>query len=316
MIKTFLTPLALFFLVVGIFSCTKDNDPSDIDNIKPKVFAGLHREITLPIDTVYLSGNATDSDGVISAYLWSQVSGPMESVIENPGAPLTKVQFSKSGSYLFQLMAVDDGGATGVDTVSVLVKPSPIDSLTFQANPQDGYMDFTFAGNGTGGEFSSSNSPEIDATAWTSGGAAANQRAAILFNFSRLPANVTILSAKLDLYSDPTPLNGNLMDANYGTNNAFYIERVTSNWNMSSSWASQPTTTSVNQVLIPHTSLSQLDLIGVDVTNLVRDMLANTNYGFEIRLQSEVVYTSRIFCGVRYSNASKHPSLKIVYQVN
>ena len=316
MSKTILTILPAIFLVSVFYGCTKDNDPADVDNIKPKAVAGLHHELTLPTDTVYLIGSGNDSDGVVSAYLWSQVSGPKESVIENPGAPLTKVQFSQSGYYVFQLMVVDNGGATGVDTVSVLVKPSPIDSLTFQANPQNGYMDLTFAGNNSGANDTDPTSPEIDAAAWTSSGAAFNQRAAFFFNFSQLPSNATIISAKLNLYSDPTPLNGNLVDANYGTNNAIYIERVISSWNMSYAWANQPVTTATNQILIPHTNLPQLDLIGVDVTNLVKDMLANTNYGFGIRLQNETIYTSRLFCGVRYSDASKHPSLKIVYQIN
>ncbi len=83
-------------------------------------------KLTLPVDTVNLIGNGMDSDGVVSAYLWSQVSGPNESIIENPGASTTRVAFSKSGSYLFQLMVVDNSGATGLDTVSVLVKPSVV----------------------------------------------------------------------------------------------------------------------------------------------------------------------------------------------
>ena len=162
-----LTALLALFLIIGFYGCTKDTDPPDTDNIKPRAIAGTHHELTLPVDTVYLIGSGTDSDGVVSAYLWSQVSGPKESVIENPGNGTTKVQFSQSGSYLFQLMVVDDGGATGVDTVSVLVRPSAIDSLTFQANPQDGYLDLTFAGNGAGLNNTDPNGPEIDVAAWT-----------------------------------------------------------------------------------------------------------------------------------------------------
>ena len=316
MSKTLITALLSLFLFSGFYGCTKDKDPMVVENnIKPKAVAGVHHELTFPVDTVYLMGSGTDSDGVVAAYLWSQVSGPKESIIENPGNPSTKVQFSQSGSYLFQLMVVDNGGATGVDTVSILVKPSLIDSLSLQANPQAGYMDLTFAGNDAGANYTDPNGPEIDAAAWTSGGSAFNQRAAFIFNLAQLPANATILSAKLNLYSNPTPSNGNLVDANYGTNNAIYIERVMSSWNMSSSWANQPATTATNQILIPHTNLTQLDLIGVDVTGLVKDMFANTNYGFGIRLQSEVQLTSRLFCGARYADATKHPILKIVYQI-
>jgi hypothetical protein len=306
-------------LILGIYGCKKDSDPApvpDIDNKVPIAHAGLHHELTLPIDTVNLTGTGMDSDGVISAYLWSQVSGPMESIIENQGAPTTNVKFSKSGSYLFQLMVVDNGGATGLDTVSVLVKPSPLDSVTLGSNAQDGYLDLTFAGNGSGADYTDPNSPEIDASAWTAFGGPDILRAALFFNLAKLPANITIQSAQLSLYSNPTPLNGNLVDANYGTNNAIFIERVTSSWDMSSGYNTKPTTTTVNNILIPHTNLPRLDLIDVDVTNLVKDMIANTNYGFGIRLQSEVQYTSRLFCGIRYADTSKHPHLKIVYNFN
>ena len=315
MSKTLIISLLSFLILSGFYACTKDN-PADIDNVKPIAVAGTHHELSLPVDTVYLTGSGSDSDGVVTAYLWSQVDGPKESIIENPGTPVTKVQFNQSGSYLFQLMVVDNGGAVGVDTVSVLVKLSPADSLTLQANPQEGYMDMTFAGNDNGEDFTGTNSPEIDAAAWTRNASPANQRAAFIFNLSQLSAHATILSAKLNMYSTPTPLNGNLVDANFGTNNAFYIERVISSWDMSSVWLNKPATTATNQILIPHTNLSTLDLIDVDVTNLVRDMVANTNYGFGIRLQNEVTYTSRLFCGVRFADASKHPRLKIVYQIN
>lgn len=320
MLKTlFIRLTCAAILIIGFNGCKKDNDPPpvpDNDNKVPVAHAGFHHELTLPIDTVNLIGNGMDSDGVVAAYLWSQVSGPKESIIENPGAPGTKVTFSKSGSYLFQLMVVDNGGATGLDTVSVLVKPSPVDSVTLSANAQDGYLDMTFAGNGTGSDYSDPNSPEIDASAWTAFGGPDILRAALFFNLAKLPANVTVQSAKLSLYSNPTPLNGNLVDANYGTNNAIFIERITSSWDMNSGYNTKPTTSTSNSILIPHTNLPRLDLIDVDVTNLVKDMMANTNYGFGIRLQSEVQYTSRLFCGIRYSDASKHPHLKIVYNFN
>jgi hypothetical protein len=45
----------------------------------------------------------------------------------NPGADFTIIRFTVPGSYLFQLMVTDDNGATGVDTVSVLVSGSKIE---------------------------------------------------------------------------------------------------------------------------------------------------------------------------------------------
>ncbi|WP_442159640.1 PKD domain-containing protein, partial [Rhizobium leguminosarum] len=39
-----------------------------------------------PKDSVTLTGTATDEDGTIAAYLWSQISGPSASIIRNPGS--------------------------------------------------------------------------------------------------------------------------------------------------------------------------------------------------------------------------------------
>ncbi|MFD3004041.1 PKD domain-containing protein, partial [Pontibacter toksunensis] len=45
-------------------------------NQPPVANAGPDKTITLPTSSVQLSGSATDSDGTISGYSWSQVSGP------------------------------------------------------------------------------------------------------------------------------------------------------------------------------------------------------------------------------------------------
>ena len=106
------------------------------------------------------------------------------------------------------------------------------------------------------------------------------------------------------------------MDANFGNDNSIYIQRVVGNWDMNSGWLTQPSTSTEDQVLIPHTNQPKLDLIGVDVTKLVAAMVSNTNHGFMIRLVNETAFTSRLFCGVRYSDASKHPGLTVTYKYN
>ena len=154
--------------------------------------------------------------------------------------------------------------------------------------------------------------PEFNAGAWTSDMAS---RGAFKFDLSGIPANATILSAKLTLYSNPTPINGNGTDANSGSNNAFYIKRISTAWNASTAtWLTQPSTETTNQVLIPHTNQSLLDLVDVDVKNLVSRMHTISNNGFMISLQTETHYNIRNFCSSRYSDAAKHPKLVITYQ--
>ncbi len=68
------------------------------------------------------------------------------------------------------------------------------------------------------------------------------------------------------------------------------------------------------KVLIPQTNvITTLDLVNMDVTHLVNTMAASGNYGFMIRLQNEVIYNCRIFCSSKYSDATKHPKLVLVY---
>jgi len=60
-------------------------------------------------------------------------------LIDNAGYLSTKVSELKEGIYLFQLMATDNEGATGVDTVSVIVF-KPVVTLTLQPWPLGGRL--------------------------------------------------------------------------------------------------------------------------------------------------------------------------------
>ena len=97
-----LYPLVLLSILF-VVSCKKDFE----ENKVPVADAGTAKTITLP-DTVVLSGTGTDADGKVVAYLWSQVSGPTNSIIVNPGSTNTVIRFTVPGSYLFQLMVTDD----------------------------------------------------------------------------------------------------------------------------------------------------------------------------------------------------------------
>ena len=55
----------------------------------------------------------------VVSYLWSLVSGPGTPLITTPGSASTYVKNFVSGAYVFQLMATDDKGATGVKTMQV-----------------------------------------------------------------------------------------------------------------------------------------------------------------------------------------------------
>jgi hypothetical protein len=308
--------LSYFFIVVISFfftACQKENVIENIisGNKVPVVNAGLNQTITLPVDSVTLTGSASDSDGFIVAYLWSQVSGPFFSTIVNPGSSTTKVKGLRQGTYVFQLMAIDNEGATGVDTASVLVNPSLIQTLTLQPtnNANEVYIHSLIPNGSTSGI------SQLTIAAWTAGGITHYWRTFIKFDYSAIPINATILNAKLSLYAAPTPFQGNGVDAHFGTSNACYIQRVTSNWNTASiTWNNQPATVTTNQTIIPQSTSSFQNDIDLDVTSLVRDMQTNGNNGFAIRLQNEVIYNVRQYASSFDNNSSIHPRLVITYQ--
>src|SRR6188768_1026306 len=194
-----LLSLLLFLFLVG---CDKDQDI--VLNVVPTANAGTPKAITLPTNNVTLSGTGTDSDGTIVAYLWSQVSGPSPTVIVNPGSASTVVNGFVQGNYVFQLMVTDDDGATGVDTVSVSVAQAPQQTLILQ--PSDNTFERLLFGNTVTEQ--SNHAVELTAATWTVNSQAVFVRGAFGFDLSSIPSTATIISAKLTLYSNPTPLNG------------------------------------------------------------------------------------------------------------
>jgi len=235
----------------------------------------------------------------------------------NPGATTTAVKFIEAGTYVFQLMAVDDKGAVGVDTATVVVNPFPgTKTLTLQPANNPGEFNFTVE---ISTNYSAPATYDLPVITWTRNGNFFVNRPVLKFDLSSIPASATIVSANLYLYSYPTPtLNGNFTDANYGTNNSFYVQQVTQNWSPgTATWANQPATTTTNQVSVPTTGSSNLDM-NLDVTAITGNMVANnTNYGYMMKLQSEVTYNSRIFIASHNPNsswASKFPKLVVVYK--
>lgn len=301
-----LASLTLIILVAGI-GCTKDDVKL---NQTPKADAGPSKVVNLP-GTVTLTGSGTDSDGTIVGYAWTQVSGPEASIIVNPGSASTVVKGFIAGDYIFQLQVIDNGGLTGVDTVAVKVNAPVAQTLTSQpANNPNERMLVTIGGV----DYSGTNS-ELVIDAWTVSGSPYFGRAAIKFDLSSIPSTATITSANLFLYSNTPPENGNLVDANFGTNNSLWLQRITGPWTpATTNWSNQPTVTTTDQISIPSTTQSSLDL-NIDVKTLVSSMVnTNTNYGFMLKLQNEVTYTSRMFVASYHATkADKRPKLVVTY---
>ena len=132
-------------------------------------------------------------------------------------------------------------------------------------------------------------------SAWTYSGSDVEIYAMIRFDYSSLPTNAIIKSAFLTLYADTTdvlPVN----NGHYGNGvDSSVISNITSTWSeLGVTWDNRPSSTALNQVKIKPTITSN-DSLYIDVTNLVKDQLNTTNYGFQLALLDFTPYQRLYF---------------------
>jgi len=138
-------------------------------------------------------------------------------------------------------------------------------------------------------------------------------RALIHFDLSQIPAGAVITSAKLNLHA--TGPIGNAV-GHTGNANSSVLQRVTETWTENgATWNNQPATTSSNQVVLPASTSPTQDYLGIDVKQLVSDMLNYGNNGFLLKLVSQTSPNALLFCSFDYQDASKRPSLDVQYYV-
>jgi ribosomal protein L14 len=92
-------------------------------NQSPTANAGNNITITLPTNSVTLTGSGTDPDGTIASYAWTRVSGPTTFTLGTPNAATTTLTTLVAGTYVFRLTVTDNGGATATDDVTIIVNP-------------------------------------------------------------------------------------------------------------------------------------------------------------------------------------------------
>jgi hypothetical protein len=200
--------------------------------------------------------------------------------------------------------------------MSVVVKGGPVTVIlhTFFSGTSYSPYEMTILANSSTPAGNSA-SPELLAETWTINGIEVWGHSFFKFNMSPIPSGANITSATLVLFSDTLPLNGDLIHANYGTTNDFWVERVAATWDQNTNFNTQPSADSAGAVHVPQTNQPFLNL-SLDVTTMVGNMAKNGNYGFEMRLNTEQIYNSRIFCSSNYSDSVRHPYLSVTYKVN
>lgn len=161
-------------------------------------------------------------------------------------------------------------------------------------------------------------STEIMAGMWTVDGVAYALRGYFFTTQALAPNANDIQSATLFLFSNPTPLNGDKVHANSGTNNAFYVQRVTGDWDIFNlgaiRWGSEPAVTTTDQVLVPHTNSPFLD-VEVDVTAMVKKAVSNgeTVIGFRLKTLATAPLNMRNFVSCDHERTDLQPRLIIDY---
>ena len=92
------------------------------EDIPPTVSAGTNQTITLPSNSVILSGTASGNSGAnITNYKWSLQSGPNIPVIANPDSAITSVSNLVAGTYSFQLVVTDNNSESDSSSVQIIV---------------------------------------------------------------------------------------------------------------------------------------------------------------------------------------------------
>ncbi|MEO7991019.1 MAG: PKD domain-containing protein [Chryseolinea sp.] len=89
--------------------------------LPPTAGAGVDKLITLPTNTVVLTGSGSDSDGTIASYSWKQSSGPSTATTSALGQPALTVSNCVQGVYTFKLTVTDNDNATAIDSATITV---------------------------------------------------------------------------------------------------------------------------------------------------------------------------------------------------
>jgi len=200
-----------------------------------------------------------------------------------------------------------------------------VKQLVLQPGPADGYDTWLTWKRGDN-VITNSNWDTVSITAaysWTADGLPITGRSLIKFSgLSKIAPDARIISATLYMYgvdnSPHLPVGNSLYYGSpYTDDNSVTVLRVTQNWDPSVvTWPTQPKITKADAVVIPVSTKQWNYDAHVDVTSMVKRMVANpsTNYGFMFRMAVENIYKCMQFSSSNYYIADRRPKLVVVYK--
>lgn len=159
------------------------------------------------------------------------------------------------------------------------------------------------------------NNDQLAALAWRFGIDKYFIRSLLNFDWSAIPTEGQITSARLSLYAmEESAVLGQHATAN--GSNAIWLQRVLGPWSENSiTWNEQPVSTKVHQVAVCATTDPNQNIESIDVTRLVQDIIDKPDqpFGFLLRLQEESPNRRMNFASSDHEDPNRHPQLEVCY---
>ncbi len=111
-----------------------------VTNAPPTAVAGDDQTVAIGDDVTLAANGSTDSDGTVTGFNWSQISGPSVTLISTTSSisGFTAPSVTVDTEFEFELTVTDNSGATGTDRVIVAVSaPAPVASLDVTVSTAD-----------------------------------------------------------------------------------------------------------------------------------------------------------------------------------
>lgn len=100
--------------------------PNGTTTTPPTANAGVDKNITLPTNSVSVTGVGTNGSGTSRTTLWSQISGPNTATNSAPTNVTTTFGSLISGTYVMKFKVTNNLGDTAIDFMTIIVNPGNV----------------------------------------------------------------------------------------------------------------------------------------------------------------------------------------------
>lgn len=108
-------------------------------SLPPTVDAGVDQTLSSSGTTAILRGLASDPDGTVVSYLWTQLAGPNQAQIAVAESGVTRVSALIEGAYTFRLAVKDNDGNGAFDDMVIRVGTPQVGSGKLMIDPESAH---------------------------------------------------------------------------------------------------------------------------------------------------------------------------------